>query len=737
MTPLLALLPLPPMFTTVCPSGCPHASLQEAVDSVADGGTAIISIDAQILDGGTRIDGDKTLTVVPFLTPVEIGTLLQAAQSGDLIEALQELDTLESVTLTHSASTGAATLAVDGGSLTLLGMAVDGGLTRAVDSTDTDLTMLATTIFGRGVVSKGGLVRVQGGSLTVTGGGFQDGSAAGQGGLIAATDADVSLALTSLTNGSAAYGACLFVESTDPLTPRSVVLDQTSFRSCESSLVGGAVLLEGPIQATLSDSTILDSTSANGGGLALVGADLTATVATSAIDGCLAFADGGGVYVDGAQVTIDQGSVSRSSAFFGGGVAVRGGGLVLDQASLDANSALFDGGAVHVQGGTYQAVDSQLTGNVSDRGNGGALWIGDGSTWLEDVRSTMCGNLATSGGAIRAELTEPATLHNLRLLDNIADVDGGGLSHTGAPLNLSFANLLGNSAGRGSGAAVLTSGEMTLDNALVAYNLGSVAIVPRTANARVLIGPTLWFGNERGDLDGLSPTDPGALFANPVLDRYVPGDNCLLAQDWPTWNSPMRDAGTPDADHQDPDGTRADIGAYGGPLADLDLWETDRDLDGVPQIYDCDEGNPDVNPGAVDEPYDGIDADCRFDDDFDADGDGFRPLVDGGEDCDDLDPDVFPGAEEDPNGSVDGNCDGRLDADGDGFERATFGNDVAEPDCDDSNAAIYPGAPELGSDADYNCDGFVDGPRIYRLSGCQTAPSGAASSWLAPLSRRR
>jgi hypothetical protein len=138
----------------------------------------------------------------------------------------------------------------------------------------------------------------------------------------------------------------------------------------------------------------------------------------------------------------------------------------------------------------------------------------------------------------------------------------------------------------------------------------------------------------------------------------------------------------------------------------------------------------------LDEFYDGIDADCRYDDDFDADRDGYRRLDDGGEDCDDTDADIHPGGDEDPSTLVDGDCDGLLDADGDGYVRGVLeGEDEpAELDCDDSNPLVYPGAPELGSDADYNCDGFYDGPRIYQLAGCASAPAAPRS---APWARRR
>lgn len=61
----------------------------------------------------------------------------------------------------------------------------------------------------------------------------------------------------------------------------------------------------------------------------------------------------------------------------------------------------------------------------------------------------------------------------------------------------------------------------------------------------------------------------------------------------------------------------------------------DADGDGANDCgEDCDDQNPDVRPGVADAPYDGVDADCAGDSDFDADGDG----VERDADCDDTDP---------------------------------------------------------------------------------------------------
>ena len=88
----------------------------------------------------------------------------------------------------------------------------------------------------------------------------------------------------------------------------------------------------------------------------------------------------------------------------------------------------------------------------------------------------------------------------------------------------------------------------------------------------------------------------------------------------------------------------------------------------------------------------------------DADGDGFA-VVQG--DCNDQDADIFPGAPELPD-SIDNDCDDLIDEgsedvddDGDGF--SDLGGD-----CNDTDEEIYPGAPETVDGVDQDCDGLID-----------------------------
>jgi|GEM_PF-3528423 len=159
---------------------------------------------------------------------------------------------------------------------------------------------------------------------------------------------------------------------------------------------------------------------------------------------------------------------------------------------------------------------------------------------------------------------------------------------------------------------------------------------------------------------------------------------------------------------------------------------------GEPEDEICGDGIDNNCNGVVDE-ADAIGGGIWY---KDADADGYgddavtvtqcgQPIgyVDQGGDCDDTNAAVNPGADDVCDG-IDNNCDGRVDedeaidadtwyadADNDGY-----GNDsVSQPsceqpagyiagggDCDDTNAAVNPGADEVCDGIDNNCDGRVD-----------------------------
>jgi hypothetical protein len=113
----------------------------------------------------------------------------------------------------------------------------------------------------------------------------------------------------------------------------------------------------------------------------------------------------------------------------------------------------------------------------------------------------------------------------------------------------------------------------------------------------------------------------------------------------------------------------------------------------------------------------GLDDDCDGAlpaEEADADGDGV--LACNG-DCNDFDADMYPGNPEVCGDGIDQNCNGFGDdanADGDGFMNCGG-------DCDDSNPSVHPGATEVCNAVDDDCDGSAD---EGLAAACYSGPAG-------------
>ena len=76
------------------------------------------------------------------------------------------------------------------------------------------------------------------------------------------------------------------------------------------------------------------------------------------------------------------------------------------------------------------------------------------------------------------------------------------------------------------------------------------------------------------------------------------------------------------------------------------IGDEDMDEDGYPARLDCNDHDEEINPGATEIPYDGIDQDCSDGDLRDVDHDSYEAEIVGGTDCNDNNPSINPGETE-------------------------------------------------------------------------------------------
>jgi hypothetical protein len=378
--------------------------------------------------------------------------------------------------------------------------------------------------------------------------------------------------------------------------------------------------------------------------------------------------EGGGVRIDGAHPTLRGLVVAGNTATeAGGGVSVVGGGVDLSDTTLASNDGTVLGGGVYLAG-SMGLLGELVVGDNSAR-HGGGMYLYSSSMVLGD--SQISGNWAEShGGGVKLG-SSSATIERCAIEDNGAGENGGGVQLLGGS-SPTFSNVVisGNSAGDAGGGLDIQDSSPSLDHVLISGNTAAsggvhldgafptavnVLIIGNTSGlSTYMSGPLLSFTSI---IDSQGPglviqTDTAELFATDVSGGVVgiehwPGDEALLSTfsniggnvtdfgpgvpppspddgnlnvdpDYLVpWygggfdahlsaTSPLIDAADPDL--LDPDGSPADIGAFGGPGAD----EWDLDGDGYPWWW---------QPG----PYDFLNYPAE------------------GWDCDDLDATVYPG----------------------------------------------------------------------------------------------
>jgi predicted outer membrane repeat protein len=251
-----------------------------------------------------------------------------------------------------------------------------------------------------GAIAVSGLASVAGlqideSAATLNGGAF----VVEEHGSLALTDTTVTESWANGAESEDGGGAIFAGSSTSLVVDHDIFGDSKTHDGLGS---GGTIFCEG-CDATIESSDFLGSGAVNVGGALAVTDNGELTLTDSTLSGSLAVA-GGGIYADGANSVIVQGSsisANDALALGGGGVDFTGGGsLLVETSTLALNTAAttggFGGGLELESSGPAASViliNDTLEGNSGT--NGGAIYA-DGPQ-VTITASTLDGNHATGG----------------------------------------------------------------------------------------------------------------------------------------------------------------------------------------------------------------------------------------------------------------------------------------------------------------------------------------------------
>ena len=368
--------------------------------------------------------------------------------------------------------------------------------------------------------------------------------------------------------------------------------------------VGSVVLFqdgEGPA-AVLQGFTLTHGSAVQGGGIQVISASPTLTdlvLEANVVMDPYGEGLGGGLFLSGSASTISHVTVSSNEAL--GPSGGDGGGVYMVNSAPLMENVVIVGNTAHESG---------------SGGRGGGVYMGGSTPALSQV--VVSGNAALMGGGLYMSGSSPL-LTSLIVSGNLVQEDSGGLgggmyvvSSDPTLLNATFVGneALGGVGGDGAGGAVFVGGASspTFINVALTHNSSS-------GQAGGIHCDGCGFAFEYGDLWGNVPDQvypdvaPIGIGGNQSVDPIYLDNAPAAPADWDLHlmeASSLVDAGH--ATFADPDGGPTDIGAFGGPEADL--W--DLDGDGYPSWWqpgaydaatypdlgwDCDDFNRGVFPG--------------------------------------------------------------------------------------------------------------------------------------------
>ena len=178
-----------------------------------------------------------------------------------------------------------------------------------------------------------------------------------------------------------------------PTTARILTLNGTSF-SLNHALDGngGGIFIDSA-QVTITDADFEDNRAIHGGGI--YGINSTISIPSGQFMGNVATNNGGVIFVDGGQTTTTDVIFEKNSATHGGGIYATDTTFSISDGSFTENHATNGGGIYLEEDATLVATNTSFTNNTATS-HGGAIFTEDYEYFVDELSPTSYSNLITN-----------------------------------------------------------------------------------------------------------------------------------------------------------------------------------------------------------------------------------------------------------------------------------------------------------------------------------------------------
>ncbi len=334
---------------------------------------------------------------------------------------------------------------------------------------------------------------------------------------------------------------------------------------------GGGILCENS-NLTINNVIIKENSAEIGGGIACLQSSncvITNSIITDNFSNGSLSENGGGIYCNDSQLIIDETEISYNTASSGGGgLLIMGSDSQITNSLISNNQADGSAGGIYIRTGSDVTLENVVIADNTSSFSGGGIVSSHTSPIMRNI--ILSGNSSNLGGGIAFWSYQEPIFENILIINNNANF-GGGIYSLSVDINITNVTAFGNNAYYGGGVLYCDHyADPIIMNSIFWDNSPQEIMIEEGGLPGSEGSVTILYSDILGGAENISTVNPnsiswleGNIIENPLFINPI-SENFHLQED-----SPCIDAGNPDPEYNDVDGTINDMGVYGGPNAGL------------------------------------------------------------------------------------------------------------------------------------------------------------------------